>query len=125
VSALGSRYDAWVTREPDGESDEPVPHHCSQCGGFLKATPDSSENKDETRHCDGKPIEVISTYTDADAGTLDIIGWEHLGQSYTNVYDAECGESGEHEPHDFVVWAWVENHRRCTRCGHDNIEVDA
>lgn len=118
-------YDAWVTREPDYGPDEPALLHCSECGGFLKLTPDSSETKEDRRSCNGRPVSFECTYTEQDAAILDIIGWDFLGKTYFAEYDAPCGRSKSHPMHTFVQHAWGEDTHICKRCGHKNVIVNA
>ncbi len=113
-----SRYDAWVTREPD-VWEPPPPLHCSGCGAFLPRAVERSEVKDDLLVCDGSETIHREPYT---KGLIAILGEEYRGQSYA-VSVSACGtEIGPHAAHTEVQWSWVENHRTCRRCGADNLE---
>ena len=79
-----ARYDAWVTREPEwaaGPDDRPEAEY----------------------PCDGRTQTVYQTWTEADAGLLDIIGWDRLGETHPITLPAPCGGEADHEPHVFTI----------------------
>lgn len=123
-----SGYDAWLTREPDWP-EPPLPGEAGwprcECGAWLPLNPEREEGWEETQPCDGKPEVVTSLYTKADAGLLDIIGWDFLDTSYTTEYDPICGQPREHPAHQYVVAAGGILFRTCKRCGKENREVTA
>jgi hypothetical protein len=116
-----SRYDQWLTTPPEAP-DIPLPGdefypRCG-CGAFLvrdvkrELMATLLRRQWITGHVQygecmgyGEQAELIAQE----------IGWEPA-----------CGKLVSHPPHqDVVVWAWEEIHRICTRCGKENIEVQA
>jgi len=118
-----SAYDAYVTREPYWPDPPPQPR-CPHCQAWLSWKPERTVDQEQTQHCDGKRQFAECVYTDADAGLLDIIGWDKLGQKYTVEYDSVCGLDNNHAPHEEVMWAWTEMHWTCKRCGKDAVLTD-
>lgn len=117
ISALRG-YDAWLTRTPwDDMPDFIVPPKCSVCGIFMQDKALHCVTVDEGDWCSGKPPQVEVTFTERDAGILDIIGWDKLGTSYMETYLTLCGEEKEHEPHFAVMSGYMVIYRRCSR-GH-------
>jgi hypothetical protein len=114
--------DAWLTREPDYPQEVPQPR-CAGCGSFLSRRADRTLSWTQTDRCDGQPQVFTASYTEADRGILDIIGWEHLGESYTVEYDPVCGGTPVHEPHEMVVADGIYEYRDCRRCGLVNKEM--
>jgi hypothetical protein len=112
--------DAWLTREPDYEGQEPVQPRCEACGGFLSVRAEQSEPWEQTEPCDGQGMVVHDFYTQTDRHILDIIGWEHLGEARTTEYDPVCGRTPAHLPHDYVVAGGTYEYRTCSRCGTVN-----
>jgi hypothetical protein len=109
--------DAWLTREPDYEGQEAVQPRCGACGGFLSFRAERSEPWEDTEPCDGQGTRVADTYTEDDREILDIIGWEHLGETTWIDYDPVCGLPAIHEPHDYPVAGGTYEYRTCHRCG--------
>lgn len=122
--AMAARLDAWITREPDWDVDEPRVIRC-QCGAFLPQKPERTEEWEDAHQCDGKPTPFTHTYNaHDDAGILDIIGWSHEGESWEGMNPAFCGLEEEHAPHKVVMWAGITNIWTCRRCGQEHRESE-
>lgn len=117
-----SAYDAYITREPHyHEQQQP---HCPHCGGFLTYSPDDVVQQEQFEPCDGQRMVFHGVYTQDDAGLLDIIGWDKLGQPYVDERSTPCGDMHDHTPHTYCVHSWVESHWQCNRCGRDAMIVE-
>lgn len=92
--------DRWLTTEP--EYPEIPALHCEQCGGFLKRNPTFTDYREDTSHCNGR---IVIGYDD-----------------YDNV--ADCGAYKAHPSHTFIVYAWNEHYRKCSKCGKMNIGIE-
>ena len=116
-------YDQWLTTDRSLDYDELPPHpKCARCGSFLRIQPDRTEPKEDILHCDGV---VHVSHQDYSEGSIAILGEEYRDKTY-EVHYSDCGvDTTPHAPHDEVMWAWYELHRTCTRCGHDDVQVDA
>ena len=114
--------DAWLTRSPWDDMPDEIPQpKCEVCGRFLKDDVLLNVAVDDVTWCDGQPVSFPDTYTNHDAAILDIIGWDHLGQSYTVSYPAPCGLEEAHEGHFEVVGGCNVLYRRCS-AGHTSKE---
>lgn len=122
MDIAAARLDAWITREP--HYPDPVQPRCMHCGGFLSYAPDDTICKEQSEPCDGKRMVFNGVYTDADAGLLDIIGWDKLGQSYVDERATPCDSMHEHDPHTYIVHSWCESHWLCRKCGHDAVSIE-
>lgn len=112
-----ARLDNWLTRSDLGYYEKPPQSRCYNCGRFLSSRPDKVITHEETEHCDGKVQAYLLVYTENDAGILDIIGWDKLGKTYTEEYGPVCNETSKpHEPHDYTVYTWLEEQRKCNSC---------
>ena len=92
-------YDAWLTTQPE-PAELPLPGdpswpRCS-CGAFLRRDPDSVSSGELATRCDGQLHPDVS----------------------------ECGHVRAHRVHIYTVHTWSTLHRRCTRCGHANTEIE-
>jgi hypothetical protein len=115
-------YDAWLTTDRSLDWEPPPHPKCGHCGAFLPLKPTRVENKADVLHCDGVDHTSPEEYSE---GLIAILGEEYRSKTY-DVHYSDCGlDVGPHEPHDEVQHAWAEIHRTCTKCGHDDVEVDA
>jgi hypothetical protein len=105
-----------------GYEEEEAQPRCAHCGAFLAWEPERREPWEESLECDGQVGIADDVYTQADAGILDIIGWEFLGKRTNAPLPAACGEYEVHAPHHHVMWAGTYEYRTCQRCGHLNQE---
>jgi hypothetical protein len=87
--------------------------------------PERSEPWAESLDCTGKPTSVTYVYSEADAGVLNIIGWDFLGKSFEETYAPDCGQEGGHEAHLYEVAGGMHLFRTCAHCGHENKETTA
>jgi hypothetical protein len=123
MSGALSGLDAWLTREPDYEPEERPQHRCEACGAFLAHWVDRRESWEHTEPCDGAEVVCSDTYTADQPGILDIIGWQHLGETFEVVYDPPCGMPGPHEPHALVIAGGDIEYRSCSKCGLEDKQV--
>jgi hypothetical protein len=75
------------------------------CGAFLCREPDRREPAQDMQTCDGKWHDM---HTDPPAPVLT---WP------------ACGRITQHEAHEYPAFECAILHRKCTRCGRDNMEA--
>ncbi|MGV0985107.1 MAG: hypothetical protein ACOYB2_11160 [Limnohabitans sp.] len=96
---------------------EPPPQpRCERCRRFLPSKPDRTVAWEDSLPCDGKTIEVRTTYS---PGMVAILGEDYEGQSYEERF-APCGDCVDHAAHVEVFAAGLREFRTCRHCGHES-----
>lgn len=110
-----NRLDAWLTTDQrDPRCDDEGTMRCPACAAELGEP--TIRTEDETAPCVG-PVTITCAWTVEDRGVLDIIGWDHLGETYPLTLAPACGRDDCRGGHDVVMIAWVISRWTC-RCGH-------
>ena len=112
-------YDAWLTREPDWRTEEPVLLHCRSCGAFLPRDPERTEEWGDGYDCDGTVRTVAQPYGE---GLAAILGVDP--EDTYNLAVSDCGiDTVPHVAHWVEVIGGVTEFRTCRACGTVNEEV--